>query len=76
MHPKPPQLLDGQDKHQAQGHGQQPIELLRTTELSTEITEDTLGTLLKYQDDIEKMNGEVTHGLVQRAVAEADMISA
>ena len=49
---------------------------LGTTELSTEITEDTLGTLLKYQDDIEKMKGEVTHGLVQRAVAEADMISA
>ena len=49
---------------------------LGTTELSREITEDTLGTLLKYQDDIEKMKGEVTHGLVQRAVAEADMISA
>nr|MCS5661371.1 MoxR family ATPase [Dehalococcoidia bacterium] len=49
---------------------------LGTTELSTEITEDTLGALLKYQDDIEKMKGEVTHGLVQRAVAEADMISA
>jgi len=49
---------------------------LGTTALSSEITEDTLGTLLKYQDDIEKMKGEVTHGLVQRAVAEADMISA
>ena len=49
---------------------------LGTTELSTEITEDTLGALLKYQDDIEKMKGEVTHGLVQQAVAEADMISA
>ena len=49
---------------------------LGTTALSAEITEDTLGTLLKYQDDIEKMKGEVTHGLVQRAVAEADMISA
>ncbi len=49
---------------------------LGTTELSTEITEDTLGTLLKYQDDIEKMKGEVTQGLVQRAVAEADMILA
>jgi len=49
---------------------------LGTTELSTEITEDTLGTLLKYQDDIEKMKGEVTQGLVQRAVAEADMIPA
>ena len=49
---------------------------LGTTELSTEITKDTLGALLKYQDDIEKMKGEVTHGLVQQAVAEADMISA
>ena len=49
---------------------------LGTTELSTEITEDTLGTLLKYLDDIEKMKGEVTQGLVQRAVAEADMIPA
>ena len=49
---------------------------LGTTALSAEITEDTLGTLLKYQDDIEKMKGEVTHGLVQQAVAEADMISA
>ena len=49
---------------------------LGTTELSTEITEDTLGALLKYQDDIEKMKGEVTHGLVQQAVAKADMISA
>ena len=48
---------------------------LGATKLSNEITEDTLGTLLKYQDDIEKMNGEVTHGLVQRAVAEAEMIS-
>ena len=49
---------------------------LGTTALSAEITEDTLGMLLKYQDDIEKMKGEVTRGLVQRAVAEADMISA
>jgi hypothetical protein len=47
---------------------------LGATELSSEITDDTLGTLLKYQDDIEKMNGDVTHGLVQRAVAEADLI--
>ncbi|MEA1881755.1 MAG: MoxR family ATPase [Candidatus Marinimicrobia bacterium] len=49
---------------------------LGTTGLSTEITSDTLGTLLKYQDDIEKMDGETTHGLVQRAFAEADLISA
>ena len=48
---------------------------LGTTELSTEITSDTLGALLKYQDDIEKMDGGATHGLVQRAFTEADLIS-
>ena len=48
---------------------------LGTTELSTEITSDTLGALLKYQDDIEKMDGGATHGLVQRAFSEADLIS-
>ena len=48
---------------------------LGTTELSTEITSDTLGALLKYQDDIEKMDGGTTHGLVQRAFTEADLIS-
>ena len=48
---------------------------LGTTELSTEVTTDTLGTLLKYQDDIEKMDGETTHGLVQRAFVEAELIS-
>ena len=48
---------------------------LGTTDLSTEITSDTLGTLLKYQDDIEKMDRDTTHGLVQRAFTEADLIS-
>ena len=48
---------------------------LGTTELSADVTADTLGTLLKYQDDIEKMDGETTHGLVQRAIAEAELIS-
>ena len=48
---------------------------LGTTELSADVTADTLGTLLKYQDDIEKMDGETTHGLVQRAFAEAELIS-
>ena len=48
---------------------------LGTTELSTDITSDTLGALLKYQDDIEKMDGEATQGLVQRAFTEADLIS-
>ena len=48
---------------------------LGTTELSNEITSDTLGALLKYQDDIEKMDEDTTHGLVQRAFTEADLIS-
>ncbi len=48
---------------------------LGTPELSADVTADTLGTLLKYQDDIEKMDGETTHGLVQRAFAEAELIS-
>lgn len=47
---------------------------LGTKELTSQVTEDTLGTLLKYQDDIEKVEGEVTHSLVQRAIAEADLI--
>lgn len=49
---------------------------LGTTQLSKEVATDTLGTLLKYQDDIEKMDGEATHGLVQRALTEAEFISA
>ena len=47
---------------------------LGTTELSKEITTDTLGTLLKYQDDIESMDNETTHGLVQKAFTEANLI--
>ena len=47
---------------------------LGTTELSKEITSDTLGALLKYQDDIESMDSETTHGLVQQAFKEANNI--
>ena len=47
---------------------------LGTTKLSKQITTDTLGTLLKYQDDIEKMDSETTDGIVQRAFAEANSI--
>jgi len=47
---------------------------LGTTELSKEITKDTLGTLLKYQDDIESMDSETTHGLIQKAFTEANRI--
>ena len=47
---------------------------LGTTELSKEITSDTLGALLKYQDDIESMDTETTYGLVQKAFNEASLI--
>ncbi len=47
---------------------------LGTTDLSKEITTDTLGTLLKYQDDIESMDSETTHALVQKAFSEASLI--
>ena len=47
---------------------------LGTTELSKEITSDTLGALLKYQDDIESMDTDTTHGLVQKAFNEASLI--
>ena len=49
---------------------------LGTTSLSVESAEDTLGTLLKYQDDIEKVRGETVNGLVQRAITDADLIAA
>jgi|TARA_B100001750_G_scaffold248576_1_gene281611 MoxR-like ATPase len=48
---------------------------LGTKELSVNITADTLGTLLKYQDDIESMDSETTNGLVQKAFKEAVLIS-
>lgn len=49
---------------------------LGTTSLNVESAEDTLGTLLKYQDDIEKVRGEAMNGLVQRAITDADLIAA
>ena len=48
---------------------------LGTTSLNVESAEDTLGTLLKYQDDIEKVRGEAVNGLVQRAITDADLIA-
>jgi MoxR-like ATPase len=47
---------------------------LGTTELSKEITKDTLGTLLKYQDDIESMDSETTQGLIQKAFTDSNFI--
>ena len=47
---------------------------LGTTELSKEITKDTLCTLLKYQDDIESMDSETTQGLIQKAFTDSNFI--
>jgi MoxR-like ATPase len=49
---------------------------LGTTSLNVESAKDTLGTLLKYQDDIKKVRGEAVNGLVQRAITDADLIAA
>ena len=35
--------------------------------LSVEIVENTLGVILKYQDDIEKVSGETTRQIIERA---------
>ena len=47
---------------------------LGTTELSKEVMKDTLGTLLKYQDDIESMDNETSKGLIKKAFSEASLI--
>lgn len=46
---------------------------LERPELSVQTVEDTLGTLLKYQDDILKVRGAATTSLVQRALTEAEL---
>ncbi|MFQ5918132.1 MAG: AAA family ATPase [Candidatus Binatia bacterium] len=48
---------------------------LENPELTVQTVEDTLGALLKYQDDVAKAKGEVVESLIQRAIAEAELIS-
>ena len=40
---------------------------LGTRSLSTEAVDDTLGVILKYQEDVERVRGEVAASLVERA---------
>ena len=47
---------------------------LGTTELSKDVMKDTLGTLLKYQADIESMDEETSKGLIKKAFSEASLI--
>jgi len=44
------------------------LEALGTAEMTPEYVEDTLGTLLKYQDDMVKVKGDMVASLVERAV--------
>ncbi|MCH8837556.1 MAG: MoxR family ATPase [Candidatus Marinimicrobia bacterium] len=45
---------------------------LGAAQLSYEAVEDTLGALLKYQDDLIKMRGDLAGGLVDRAISAAN----
>jgi MoxR-like ATPase len=45
----------------------QALQALGTNELNDAVVEDTLGVILKYQEDIERIQGEVAERLVQRA---------
>ncbi len=40
---------------------------LGTTELNDDLVEQTLGVVLKYQEDVEKVRGDVAHQIVSRA---------
>ena len=40
---------------------------LNQRELEPEIIDDTLGLMLKYQDDIEQVRGEPVRGMLERS---------
>ena len=40
---------------------------LDQTELSPEVIDDTLGIMLKYQDDIEQVRGEPVRAMLERS---------
>jgi MoxR-like ATPase len=42
---------------------------LGSTELTDEVVEDTLGVVLKYQEDVDKVRGEISSKLVARALS-------
>jgi MoxR-like ATPase len=41
---------------------------LGTVQLSDEVVDETLGVILKYQEDVDKLRGDVARRLVQRAI--------
>ncbi|HYJ12502.1 MAG TPA: hypothetical protein VEW66_02865, partial [Thermomicrobiales bacterium] len=42
---------------------------LGSNELNDSVVEDTLGVVLKYQEDVDKIRGEISNRLVAKAVA-------
>lgn len=49
----------------------QALLALGSTELDDQVVEDTLGVVLKYQEDVDKVKGDVARRLVSRSVAAA-----
>jgi hypothetical protein len=41
---------------------------LGTTEVNAEAVDSTLGVILKYQEDVDRVRGDVANSLVSRAV--------
>ena len=44
---------------------------LGSNQLADEVVEDTLGVILKYQEDVDRVRGDLSQRLVQRAIAAA-----
>ncbi len=57
---KPPGMAETLDWAQA-------LLALGTTELSTESVDDTLGVILKYQEDVDRIRGDQAETLIERA---------
>jgi MoxR-like ATPase len=46
----------------------QALRALGSQELNDEVVEDTLGVILKYQEDVDKIRGDISQRLIARAV--------
>jgi hypothetical protein len=57
---KPPGMAETLDWAQA-------LLSLGTSELNTEAVDDTLGVILKYQEDVDRVRGETATQLIDRA---------
>jgi MoxR-like ATPase len=49
----------------------QALRALGTNQLNDQVVEDTLGVILKYQEDVDRISGEVAGRLVNRAINDA-----